>query len=63
MSDEKNYGAIAIGMQLVGFVLAGVVLGQGLEYVLGWGKGLLTLICIVLAFVAFVARLLKVLKK
>lgn len=61
--QDKNYGAMAMGLQLVGFIGAGVILGQIIEYFVGPGKGIITLICIVLAFVAFVSRLLRILKK
>ncbi len=63
MSDEKQYGAIAMGLQLVGFIAAGAIMGQVLESFLPKGKGIITLVCIVLAFIGFVTRLLKALKK
>jgi len=64
MSDEKKeYGAIAWGLQLVGFILAGVVLGQVLDHYTKNEKGIFTLICIVLSFIIFIAQLLRNLKK
>lgn len=61
--EDKNYGALAMGLQIVVYIAAGVVLGQILDRFLGNEKGLYTLLCIVLAFVAFVISLLTNLKK
>jgi F0F1-type ATP synthase assembly protein I len=63
MSHEKDKSALAVGLQLIAFIATGVVIGQFIEHSVPRGKGLITLLCIILAFVAFVVQLLKAVKK
>ena len=61
--EDKNYGALAMGLQLVGYIAAAVILGQILDRYVGNGSGMYTLICIVVGFVGFVVNLLQSLRK